>query len=200
MSERIRRWLTVDEVNSLFTQFCGKSAGSIEDLLRYYQFKLIVGLGVESGLRVSEMTRLRWEDVDGDKARIVGKGGKIANVRLGKMTKTALHYLNDLDPNEGRYQTPEARHLIPKVRNDFGRITLDWSGMTPRAVQHILKPYNLAPHDLRRTFCKQVYESTGRNLGVTSVAMRHSNLATTRIYLEGDENRTYDAIPNDLGF
>ncbi|MFC1865703.1 tyrosine-type recombinase/integrase [Chloroflexota bacterium] len=65
--------------------------------------KAIIALAVESGLRVSELARIKIADIDWDNKiiRILGKGSKEAYAPFGQLTKHYLtQWLNESKPNE----------------------------------------------------------------------------------------------------
>ncbi len=135
-----------------------------------------------SGLRVGELTRLDWHDLDlqARTLRVVGKGGKERLVPFGKPAAQALsRWLAVWQP----------------LRNLSGRpgepVFLNYRGnrLAARSVRRILdrcvKRACLAsgvhPHTLRHTFATHLLES-GADLRAIQELLGHSSLSTTQRY------------------
>ena len=58
--------------------------------------------------------------------------------------------------------------------------------------------YKVSPHRLRAAFGNMIYEETG-DIELTSRAMKHANISTTRIYMENDEKKVNKQIADILG-
>lgn len=57
--------------------------------------------------------------------------------------------------------------------------------------------YKVSPHRLRAAYGNIIYEATG-DIELTSHAMKHENIATTRIYLESNEQKINNKVANIL--
>ena len=141
---------------------------------------LIVLLGAHAGLRVSEMTALKWEHVDlgdGSLKVVNGKGGKTARVYL---TPTLLRALEAI-PLEERvgfvlpcrsrqsvYERLEAACKQAKVR---------FKGV----------------HALRHASGTRLKEETG-DLALVADHLRHSSLDTARGYAKADNRQLRRAL------
>ena len=128
------------------------------------QSKLMIQLMYACGLRVSELVRLRYEDVSED--------GTLT-VREGKGQKDRVTVIAD--------------SLVKQLRGS-GYIFGDGS-MSTRNVQAVVKraakiagiDKNVTPHMLRHSFATHLLEQ-GENIRVIQELLGHSNLQTTQIY------------------
>jgi integrase/recombinase XerD len=134
-----------------------------------------------SGLRVSELVRLKLAEVGADTGvvRIFGKGSKERLVPLGE---EALAWL-------GRY-VAEARAVLLKRRSsEFVFVTARGAPMTRQAFWHLLKRRAaralpgkiLSPHTLRHAFATHLLNH-GADLRVVQLLLGHADISTTQIY------------------
>ena len=174
--------LDVDEATQLIEQ--GSDGGlALRD-------RAMLELFYSSGLRLSELTGLRWQDLDleGGEVRVLGKGRKTRIVPVGRHAATALRALGQAEgmPPDG-----------PVFRGRAG------APISPRTVQARLKTLALQqgsakrihPHLLRHTFASHMLESSG-DLRAVQELLGHADIATTQIYTHLDFqhlSRVYDA-------
>ncbi|ODV10498.1 MAG: tyrosine recombinase XerC, partial [Rhodanobacter sp. SCN 68-63] len=174
--------LDVDEAASL-VEGGGEGALGVRD-------RAMLELFYSSGLRLSELTGLRWHDLDldGGEVRVLGKGSKTRIVPVGRHAVDALRALGQA---EGM-----AAHT-PVFRGRGG------APISPRTVQARLKTLALAhgsakrihPHLLRHTFASHMLESSG-DLRAVQELLGHADIATTQIYTHLDFQhlaKVYDA-------
>ena len=152
-----------------------------------YRNRLILRLLYRCGLRVSELTNLRIEDIMfGDNHLIVrrGKGGKDRVVPVDHYTLDMIEdFLRDDETNE----IAKSGYLIQSERNER---------MSTRQVERIVAEYGLKagipqqihPHMLRHSFAVHCLKA-GMNLRTVQKMLGHSSLTTTQIYLDitGDD-------------
>ncbi|MFC4525641.1 tyrosine recombinase XerC [Dyella halodurans] len=174
--------LDVDEATSL-VEAVGEGALTLRD-------RAMLELFYSSGLRLSELTGLRWIDLDlqAGEVRVLGKGNKTRIVPVGRHAVAALRALGD---DEGT--TPES----PVFRGRGG------APISPRTVQLRMKTLALQqgmakhvhPHLLRHTFASHMLESSG-DLRAVQELLGHADIATTQIYTHLDFQhlaKVYDA-------
>ncbi len=130
--------------------------------------RLIVLLGAHAGLRVSEMTALRWQDIDLANARLKvrsGKGGKAALVELSGSLVTALGEMPQAS-REGYVLPCRAQQSV------YERLaTLCRTARVPvRGV-----------HALRHAAGTRLRAETG-DLAIVADHLRHATLETARGY------------------
>lgn len=150
--------------------------------------KAIVELLYSSGLRVSELTQARIENIDLDEGviRVTGKGNKTRLVPVGSRATDALSdYLSTERPNlvrSGRTST----HIFLSVRG---------GSLTTNRIRQILKARanlaglegNVYPHLLRHSFATHLL-GNGADLRVIQEMLGHADIATTQIYTHVDQS------------
>jgi integrase/recombinase XerD len=134
-----------------------------------------------SGLRVSELTRLKLAEVSLDMGvvRIFGKGSKERLVPLGE---EALAWLS-------RYSKEARPALLKRRASDFVFVTGRGGPMTRQAFWHLLKRRaasaipgkSLSPHTLRHAFATHLLNH-GADLRVVQLLLGHADISTTQIY------------------
>ncbi|HEX4797796.1 MAG TPA: site-specific tyrosine recombinase XerD [Burkholderiales bacterium] len=134
-----------------------------------------------SGLRVSELTRLKLAEVSLDMGvvRIFGKGSKERLVPLGE---EALAWLS-------RYSKEARPALLKKRPSDFVFVTGRGTSMTRQAFWQLLKKRaassipgkSLSPHTLRHAFATHLLNH-GADLRVVQLLLGHADISTTQIY------------------
>ena len=174
--------LDVDEVSALL-DFPADDPEAVRD-------RALLELLYSSGLRVSELTDLRWRDLDLDEGlvRVTGKGRKTRIVPVGSQARAALAALRELDQLQGG---------DPLVRGRLGK------PLTPNGVRTRLKRRakdqgvwkRVYPHLLRHSCASHVLESSG-DLRAVQELLGHADIGTTQIYTHLDFQhlaRVYDA-------
>ena len=134
-----------------------------------------------SGLRVSELTRLKLAEVSLDMGvvRIFGKGSKERLVPLGE---EALAWLS-------RYSKEARPALLKKRPSDFVFVTGRGGPMTRQAFWQLVKRRaasaipgkSLSPHTLRHAFATHLLNH-GADLRVVQLLLGHADISTTQIY------------------
>jgi integrase/recombinase XerC len=174
--------LDVDEVGALL-DFPANDPEAVRD-------RALLELLYSSGLRVSELTSVRWRDLDMDEGliRVTGKGSKTRIVPVGGKAIAALQALREQD-------RPGADD--PLVRGRLGK------PLSPAAVRTRLKRRakdqgvwkRVYPHLLRHSCASHVLESSG-DLRAVQELLGHADIGTTQIYTHLDFQhlaKVYDA-------
>jgi integrase/recombinase XerC len=174
--------LDVDEVGALL-DFPVDDPESVRD-------RALLELLYSSGLRVSELTSVRWRDLDLAEGmiRVTGKGSKTRIVPVGGKAIAALRALREQDH-------PGADD--PLVRGHLGK------PLTPGGVRARLKRRakdqgvwkRVYPHLLRHSCASHVLESSG-DLRAVQELLGHADIGTTQIYTHLDFQhlaKVYDA-------
>ena len=174
--------LDVDEVAALL-DFPANDPEAVRD-------RALLELLYSSGLRVSELTSVRWRDLDLHEGliRVTGKGSKTRIVPVGRRAREALAALREQD---------QPGLDDPLVHGRLGR------PLTPSAVRLRLKRRakdqgvwkRVYPHLLRHSCASHVLESSG-DLRAVQELLGHADIGTTQIYTHLDFQhlaRVYDA-------
>jgi integrase/recombinase XerC len=135
-------------------------------------------LAYSSGLRVHEIAKVKYKDIDFPRGtiRVIGKGMKERLIPIGQKALNSIQKLSSLYNNQQK-EAPE-----------YIFITQRGSPMSHRNIQkrfkkwgHVFGDCNLHPHMLRHAFASHILESSGDLLAVQKL-LGHSNISTTQIY------------------
>ncbi len=146
-----------------------------EDLQKAYRHSVGVvhvwiGLLSTTGIRISELLGLNWEDIDFKACalEIHGKGNK------DRIVYTTAEYLDlmrqayERNPTEGRifrYNERDARHMI-------------WEALKPYS-----RAKQLSPHAIRHTYATSLARQ-GVNVATIATILGHNRIATTQKYID----------------
>lgn len=203
-------WLTSDEVSDLFEACNGDPSR-----LRGLRDAVALGFGVFCGLRVHEISKLAWSDLNLRSAQlfVVGKGGKAATLPTPhQLVDLLADWRREATEGLGRFPGREDRILyrMQSLGGTFasGKRELQMRWGTPygmsgvRDMVHLrgaaIGVPDLAPHDLRRTFAG-ILEEDGMTIRQISKMMRHGSVATTERYLEDNPARWKDNVSAAMG-
>src|SRR5881628_624054 len=176
--------LTLDDVDRLLATPRG-------DTLAGLRGRALLEVLYSSGLRVSELVGLDWEQVDEDTRllRVLGKGRKERVVPVGRPALRALAAY--------RARSAEAGLAVA-----HGPVFLNARGgrLTARSVARLMERYVLAsgtatkatPHALRHTFATHLL-GAGADLRAIQELLGHASLSTKQRYTHVDLRRLMDA-------
>lgn len=129
-----------------------------------------LGLLATTGIRISELLSLKWEDIDFKTCSLAinGKGNKDRLVYTTPEYLELMRQAYERKPTEGRifrYSDREARHMI-------------WDALKPysRATQ-------LSPHAIRHSFATSLAKQ-GVNVATIATILGHNRIATTQKYID----------------
>lgn len=143
--------------------------------------KAILELLFSTGLRVSELTNLKREEINlkKDEVPVRGKGSKVRLVFLSSSAKKWLaeYLLARQDVNPYLFITHDLAH-----KNDE-------SPLTPRSIERLIKKYakaagiikKITPHVLRHSYATDLLQA-GADLRSVQALLGHSSITTTQIY------------------
>jgi site-specific recombinase XerD len=156
--------------------------------------RAILHLAVCAGLRVSELTGLRTDDVAPQSAsiRVRGKGRRERALPLWKTTAAALRAWLAI---RGAIATPE---LFVNARGTpFSRwgvaYVLRRHTKTAKRKCLTLRGKQVSPHVLRHTCAMIVLQAT-KDIRKVSLWLGHSDLTTTEVYVRADPTEKLEAI------
>ncbi|SFM27091.1 tyrosine recombinase XerC [Salibacterium qingdaonense] len=150
-----------------------------------------------TGLRVSEMCRLKEQHLDEDLGTILvhGKGGRERYVPVGSFAMEALDH----------YRRHGRKRLVQKNSGETSVLFLNHRGtpLTDRGIRYIVNKrvkdvsatLQLSPHDLRHTFATHLLNQ-GADLRSVQQLLGHANLSTTQIYTHVTKDRLQDVYNN----
>lgn len=142
-------------------------------------------VAVQTGLRLSEMTGLRREDLivgAGAHVRVIGKGRKERCTPIAKSTRTVLKaWLRERQRGDGQVLFPSAkgeRLSVHGVQYLLNKHRLAASGTCPS-----LRQKRVTVHRLRHTMAMDLLQS-GTDRSVIALWLGHESVETTQIYLD----------------
>lgn len=162
---------------------------SDDDLLRiltapmHHRTRVMVLLASLAGLRVSEIARVRGEDVDVKTPRmyVIGKGGKRAWIPLHQLLVDAALTM----PTRGWWFPANSRRPGDHVH---GKSVSDIIGHAMRRCGA-----HGTPHSLRH-WCGTTLLEDGADLRTVQELLRHKSVATTQIYTKVSDERRHAAV------
>lgn len=154
---------------------------------------LLIDMTFDSGLRLSELTNLRMENVDSRKLRFVGKGRKDRQSFITEPTRDSL--------SRWIYEKKITDYLWPSPMYKDGRpYSID-------EIRHLMgRPFERAgiegyyPHALRHSFGTDLQRNKAPIMAIQKM-MGHESIATTQKYLHGLDSmmdETYDQYKGPL--
>lgn len=175
LPRQLPRHLRPGEVETLLDAANGETPLERRDLA-------LLELLYASGLRVSEVARLDWADLDldGRTLRVIGKGGKERMVPFGRPATEALRrWLEAWE--EIRKQSPGIHEPV-FLNYRGGRLGVrSIRRIIDRCVEKAALASGVHPHTLRHTFATHLLES-GADLRTIQELLGHSSLSTTQRY------------------
>jgi integrase/recombinase XerD len=172
-SETIPEFLNHEEREKLLSSV--KKDGNLRDIA-------IVYILLHTGIRVSELCHLNHDDIiqheTGSRLIIRGQKGEVK--RMIPLSKEAEDHVS-------RYRS--------RVTSQQGALFLSSVGkrMTARAVQYMLKKYEVNPHKLRHTFCYELIHK-GVDLATVAQLAGHSDINVTKRYVPLASSNLEEAI------
>jgi len=145
--------------------------------------KAIMELFYSSGLRLSELADLRWDQVDAASGlvTVTGKGNKTRVVPLGSYAAAALAAWNRVRGQFAGFDEPcvfvsnRGRPISPRTIQSRIRYWARRQGL----------PQKVHPHLLRHSFASHMLESSG-DLRAVQELLGHADISTTQVYTHLD--------------
>jgi site-specific recombinase XerD len=144
-------------------------------------------LAVQTGLRLSELTGLRWEDVvlgTGSHVHVLGKGRRERCTPMSKTTRAVMSAWSD-EP-----ALLPGQPVFPNARGG----PMSSHGVHYLLAKHVAKACadcpslgkkRVSPHVLRHTTAMELLQA-GVDLSVIALWLGHTSIETTQIYLDAD--------------
>jgi integrase/recombinase XerD len=156
--------------------------------------RAMMHLAVCAGLRVSELTGLKVDDIDlpSMSIRVLGKGRRERTLPLWKTTATALRAWLAV---RGQVAVPEMfvnARGEPLSRWGFAYLLKHHAAAAARQQPGLAKK-RVSPHVLRHTCAMIVLQAT-HDIRKVSLWLGHATLTTTEVYTRGDPNEKLDAM------
>jgi integrase/recombinase XerC len=136
-----------------------------------------------SGLRLSELASLTWNQLDPGSGMltVTGKGNKTRMVPFGRFAAEALSEWRKVRLELAAFEEPAI--FVSRNGKPISTRTIQ------ARIRHWAKkqglPQNVYPHLLRHSFASHMLESSG-NLRAVQELLGHANITTTQIYTHLD--------------
>jgi integrase/recombinase XerD len=166
---------------------------SLLKAIRHPSSRALVMLLYSSGLRVSEVVRLRPEDLDGDRGLIRIRSGKGKKDRYTLLSRRALEAV---ERHLLFHDSPSGPWLFPGERQGRHLSTRSVQKMVSRARVRAGIRKRVTPHTLRHSFATHLLEG-GTDLRYIQELLGHASSRTTEIYTHVS-NRDLSRIRNPL--
>lgn len=150
----------------------------------------IMRFAILTGVRIGEIVRLRWQDVDWGSRQITihGKGGKIATVPMAPDVRELLWALRGQHPEHVFTYVVARNRVVTKgeesvtlMKGERRPITREGLKTAFRRILPTAQIENFRFHDNRHTAATRVLRAGG-NLKTVQRLLRHENIATTTKY------------------
>ncbi len=147
--------------------------------------RLIIEMLAYTGIRVSELCNIRYNDVDLARTTIKIRSGKGDKDRIvlfrGEILNDLNLYIHDL-----KFKYHKVNFLFPTKKS---------SHISPISVERIIRRVakkagidkKVTPHVLRHTFATTLLRN-GADIRIIQILLGHSNISTTQIYTHVDNN------------
>lgn len=184
---KIPEFLTKEEQEALINIFNTRYWTSCRN-------KMMVELFLATGLRLSEMINLKWNDINlmtGQLKVVKGKGSKDRILYINENTITKL------------ISWKEKQHNKLNIKCEYVFTNNKGKQLVGRDVREMIVNYsnkagitkNVSPHTLRHTFATDLLRATN-NLRIVQKAMGHEDIRTTAIYTHIVDTELEEAMKN----
>lgn len=175
-SKKLPKFLTNNEIENILTNIKIETPSG-------YRNRVILELLWVSGMRISELSGLNFEDLnlEQNEIKVYGKGAKERIVLIPEKTKVFLQsYINNV---YNLISTTQKSPTSPVFVNYNGfRLQNQSIRKALRAtVEKIQLPKHVTPHIFRHSFATKMLEK-GADLRVVQELLGHASIANTQIY------------------
>ena len=152
--------------------------------------RLIIEMLYATGVRVSELINIKYEDIDFNnrRIRVCGKGNKERIVYYGEYAEDVLK-----------------EYMSTHKKNDYGYVFTNYKGeqITDRGIRYIIDnimkklsvKVHVTPHVLRHTFATDMLNN-GCDIKIVQELLGHSSLRTTEVYTHVTNERLKEVYYN----
>lgn len=162
---------------------------AIIDAPSHKKSSAMIQLLYSTGVRVSELVALTWDDLEADQG--------IAWVREGKGGKDRMINLSTSLIDELQNLSTDSQYIFPGQNGQM--TTRNVQRIVKRAAQQAGIDKDVTPHTLRHSYATHLLED-GHDLRLIQELLGHSNLQTTEIYthVSGDAKRSINNPLDEL--
>jgi len=154
--------------------------------------RTMLHLMLNIGLRLAEVTALKWRDIDLTTGKLMVRQGKGAKDRTLWVAEADIDRLRSWRECQAAECGGTAKHVFT---------TLEGKPLDHRYVQRMVKRYaakaaiakNVSPHTLRHSFATDLYRETSK-IRLVQKVLGHSDLSTTMIYTHVHDPEVEEAL------
>ena len=175
---KLPRYLSYDELLEIFHNLKIDSEYDLRD-------RLILELMYATGVRVSELTNIKIDDISltNSSINVIGKGSKERVVYFNDICKNILNNYLDIYDNLNKKKT---NYLILNHNGDK-LTTAGISYILNQIIKKICFNKHITPHMLRHSFATHLLNH-GADLRSIQTMLGHENIETTQIYTHVSDN------------
>ena len=153
--------------------------------------RLIMELFYSTGMRLSELSNITLNNINGDEIKVLGKGSK---ERIVYLDKVVIKLLDDYLKNDRELFNPKTNYLI---------LNKNGNKLSNRSIEAIVNDIirasaikkHVTPHTIRHTFATHMLNN-GCDLKVVQELLGHESLSTTQIYTHITNDRIKEVYHN----
>jgi len=145
--------------------------------------KAIMELFYSSGLRLTELATLQWDQIDlgSGMVTVTGKGNRSRMVPIGRIAAEALVEWRKARVKFASFEEPHV--FVSQRGNPIATRTIQ--ARIRHWAKHQGMPQNIYPHLLRHSFASHMLESSG-DLRAVQELLGHADISTTQVYTHLD--------------
>ena len=153
----------------------------LRDSCLTFRERAMLDVFISTGIRVSEMVNMKWEDIDmqNKKIHVFGKGSKHRTVLFDSQTKVSLLRYKMVRPGDSPYVFVAEKYPY----NDMKKSAIEHS--IKRLAERSGLSAHITPHVLRHTFGTNCLRK-GMALEQIQKLLGHEEIRTTQIYAATD--------------
>lgn len=153
----------------------------------------ILTLFLNCGLRLSELSSIRCQDIQEDRLRVIGKGNKERTVYLNGACIDAINDYLAVRPVRGVKAAAKPFLFISRQGNRLANASIQ------RMIKNSLKSAGLdstkySTHKLRHTAATLMYQYGRVDIRLLQQILGHSSVSTTEIYTHVDDAHLHEAV------
>ena len=160
------------------------SSSQCKELIEYYRTKGIIlsciSLFLTTGIRLSELTEIRIENIEENRIKIMCKGRVERWVYINKKCQDMIHeYVEESEGKLFKIGKEQVRNIVEKAMKELG--------------------IKGTPHTLRHSFASIMYQET-KDLRLVQELLGHKSIESTQIYAHINSEAVRKAVEsNPLG-
>ena len=160
-----------------------------------WKFTLLIAIGIYTGLRVSDIRIIKWEDVLGKEFLEITEK-KTKKFRKIKLNQQLSDIINRISKKLGDY-----RKDAPVFLNEAKTAVISIQYINRKLKQIVTQyglvkePERIKSHSLRKSFGRHVFEhndNSEKSLILLNEIFNHSSIKTTKIYLGIRQQELFD--------